>query len=224
MGKYEFPSHDMLVTMNKSQLATLAKRMRSVIISSTAKNGGHLASNLGMVEATIALHRVFDVGHDRLVFDVGHQCYAHKLLTGRADGFSSLRSYGGMSGFPSPLESASDPFYAGHCGASLSAALGLSEYDKMVGSDAFTVAVVGDAAFSNGMIFEAMNNCVGRGLNLIILLNDNTMSIAKSVGGLSSHLKKMRTDTTYFALKHSMKDMLGLVPDTSRTLVVREGS
>ena len=218
MGKYDFPSHDMLVTMNKSQLATLANRMRSVIISSTAKNGGHLASNLGMVEATIALHRVFDVEHDHLVFDVGHQCYAHKLLTGRADGFSSLRSYGGMSGFPSPLESGSDPFYAGHCGASLSAALGLSEYDKMTGSDAFTVAVIGDAAFSNGMVFEAMNNCVGRGLNLIILLNDNTMSIAKSVGGLSSHLKKMRTDTTYFAFKHSMKAMLGRVPVVGRGL------
>ena len=218
MGKYDFPSHDMLVTMNKSQLATLANRMRSVIISSTAKNGGHLASNLGMVEATIALHRVFDAEHDHLVFDVGHQCYAHKLLTGRADGFSSLRSYGGMSGFPSPLESGSDPFYAGHCGASLSAALGLSEYDKMTGSDAFTVAVIGDAAFSNGMVFEAMNNCVGRGLNLIILLNDNTMSIDKSVGGLSSHLKKMRTDTAYFAFKHSMKAMLGRVPVVGRGL------
>lgn len=224
MSRNEFPSREVLLTMNKSQLSALAKKMRSAIVSSTSKNGGHLASNLGMVEATIALHRVFDVGHDHLVFDVGHQCYAHKLLTGRAEGFSSLRCYGGMSGFPSPAESRSDPFYAGHCGAALSAALGLSEHDRMTGSDAFTVAVIGDAAFANGMTFEAMNNCVGKKLNLIILLNDNTMSIAKSVGGLSSHLKKMRTDTAYFAFKHKLKDMLGRVPVVGKGLRERTGN
>ena len=165
-----------------------------------------------MIEATIALHRVFSSPHDSIIFDVGHQCYAHKLLTGRFEKFKTLRSYGGISGFTSPEESEHDRFFAGHCGASLSAALGIAERNRMLGSDAFVVVVIGDASFSNGMVFEAMNNCIGRNLNLIILLNDNKMSISKTVGGLSSHLSKMRTSKQYFAFKHSVKRLLGRIP------------
>ncbi len=198
--------------MSERELLGLAENLREAIIETTSKNGGHLASNLGMIEATIALHRVFSSPHDSIIFDVGHQCYAHKLLTGRCESFDSLRSFGGISGFTSPDESEHDRFFAGHCGASLSAALGIAERNRMLGSDAFVVVVIGDASFSNGMVFEAMNNCIGRKLNLIILLNDNKMSISKTVGGLSSHLSKMRTSKHYFAFKHSVKRFLGRIP------------
>ena len=198
--------------LSERELLGLAGDLREIIIETTSKMGGHLASNLGMIEATIALHRVFDSPRDSIIFDVGHQCYAHKLLTGRYESFGSLRSFGGISGFTSPDESEHDRFFAGHCGASLSAALGIAERNRMLGSDAFVVVVIGDASFSNGMVFEAMNNCIGRKLNLIILLNDNKMSISKTVGGLSSHLSKMRTSRQYFAFKHSVKRFLGRIP------------
>ena len=139
-------------------------------------------------------------------------CIRDRLLTGRYESFGSLRRFGGISGFTSPDESEHDRFFAGHCGASLSATLGIAERNRMLGSDAFVVVVIGDASFSNGLVFEAMNNCIGRKLKLIILLNDNKMSISKTVGGLSSHLSKMRTSRQYFAFKHSVKRFLGRIP------------
>lgn len=201
-----------LKKLNYDELYAYADELRARIIDVASRNGGHLASNLGMIHATIVLHRVFDSPKDKIVFDVGHQCYAHKLITGRNGDFDTLRRYGGISGFTSPSESEHDVFYAGHCGASLSAALGVAEAARMSGSDAYTVAVIGDAAFSNGMIFEAMNNCIDKDLKLIILLNDNEMSISKSVGGLSGHLSNLRTSVSYFALKHSLRGFLGHIP------------
>lgn len=201
-----------LKKLNYDELYAYADELRARIIDVASRNGGHLASNLGMIHATIALHRVFDSPKDKIVFDVGHQCYAHKLITGRNGDFDTLRRYGGISGFTSPSESEHDMFYAGHCGASLSAALGVAEAARMSGSDAYTVAVIGDAAFSNGMIFEAMNNCIDKDLKLVILLNDNEMSISKSVGGLSGHLSNLRISGSYFALKHSLRGFLGHIP------------
>lgn len=201
-----------LKKLNYDELYAYADELRARIIDVASRNGGHLASNLGMIHATIALHRVFDSPKDKIIFDVGHQCYAHKIITGRNGDFDMLRRYGGISGFTSPAESIHDVFYAGHCGASLSAALGVAEAARMSGSDAYTVAVIGDAAFSNGMVFEAMNNCVDKNLRLIILLNDNEMSISKSVGGLSGHLSNLRTSSSYFALKHSLRGFFGHIP------------
>ena len=154
-----------LKLLGEDELPTLCAELREVILETVSKNGGHLASNLGMVEATVALHRVFDSPNDKIVFDVGHQCYAHKLLTGRREKFPTLRKMGGLSGFTNPDESAHDILFEGHSGTSVSAALGIALADKLQGSDAYTVAVVGDGSMTNGMIWEALNNCSHEKLN-----------------------------------------------------------
>ena len=198
--------------LNMQELGQLAEDLREEILSAVSRNGGHLASNLGIVELTIALHRVFDSPDDQIVFDVGHQCYAHKMLTGRREAFSTLRQAGGLSGFTNPKESAHDPFIAGHSGPSIAAALGIAEANKRLGSDHFAVAVVGDGSFTNGMIYEALNSCGGKALNLVIILNDNKMSISQNVGGLSKYFSRIRTSTRYISLKHRLKRFFGKLP------------
>ena len=198
--------------MSPSECKELAQELRERIIASVSKNGGHLASNLGVVEATIALHRVFDSPKDKFLFDVGHQCYAHKILTGRGERFETLRQYGGISGFSNPFESEHDPMYEGHCGTSLSAALGIAEANRMQGKDDYTVAIVGDGALTNGMIYEALNNCGGKDLNLIVLINDNEMSISKNVGGLHRYMSKIRTSKRYFHFKKGFECFLRKIP------------
>lgn len=201
------------------ELAGLAGELRRTILSTVSQNGGHLSSNLGMVEATIALHKVFDCPRDRIIFDVSHQSYAHKLLTGRYGGFSSLRREGGVSGFSNPAESPCDPCFEGHCGTSISEALAFAEADASEGRDNYTVAVVGDGAFTNGMIYEALNNCADKDLRLIILLNDNEMSISKNIGGLNKSFRRMRSSAGYFRLKHGLQKVLRKIPLLGRATI-----
>jgi len=198
--------------LNNQELGKLAEELREEILSTVCRNGGHLASNLGIVELTIALHRVFDSPKDQIVFDVGHQCYAHKLLTGRGERFSTLRKAGGLSGFTNPGESEHDTFIAGHSGPSVAAALGIATANKRMGCKDFAVAVVGDGSFTNGMIYEALNSCDEKGLNLVIILNDNKMSISQNVGGLSKYFSKIRTSTRYISFKHRAKQFFGKLP------------
>lgn len=201
-----------LRSMSMEQLKKLAAEIRQKIIRTVLENGGHLASNLGMVEATIALHRTFSSPRDSIIFDVGHQCYAHKLLCGRAEEFSTLRREGGVSGFTCPDESEHDKVFAGHSGSSLSAAIGIAEANRIAGSDAYAVAVIGDGSFTNGMIYEAMNCCAGRKLRLIILLNDNEMSISKNVGGLSRYFSTIRVSGRYYALRRRIRRRICAIP------------
>lgn len=198
--------------MTYAELDELSSEIRETIINTVSANGGHLASNLGTVEATIALHRVFNAPDDKIIFDVSHQCYAHKLLTGRQAEFSSLRKHNGISGFTNPSESAYDTVIAGHSGTSLSTALGFAQAAKINGDDKWAVAVIGDGSFTNGMAYEALNNCGNTGLNLIILLNDNEMSISKNVGGMHHSLSTIRTSKRYFAFKHVVKKVCMSIP------------
>lgn len=198
--------------MSSDELLALSKDIRERIIHTVSQNGGHLASNLGMVEATIALHKTFDLDKDKIIFDVGHQCYTHKLLTGRGTQFGTLRQYNGLSGFCNRFESDYDVLNEGHCGTSISAALGIAEANKLQGSDVYTVAVVGDGALTNGMIYEALNNCADKQLKLIILINDNEMSISRNVGGLHSYLSSIRTSKRYFSFKRTFEGMLNHIP------------
>ena len=194
-------------------LPRIAQEIREQIIDTVSKNGGHLASNLGMVEATISLHRVFSSPNDRLIFDVGHQAYAHKIITQkeRNISFDTLRTYGGASGFTSASESIHDSFFAGHSGTSISSALGIAEANRLNGDDSYTIAIIGDGSFTNGMAYEALNNASARGLRLIILVNDNEMSISQNVGGLAKYLSKIRVSRGYFRFKRGAK-RIGFFP------------
>ncbi len=195
------------------ELSSLAEEIRSVIIDTVSSGGGHLASNLGIVETTLALHRVFSTPEDKIIFDVSHQSYAHKLITGRYDRFETLRKYGGISGFTDRNESEYDTVTVGHSGSSVSTALGIAEANKASGNKNYTVAVVGDGSFTNGMIYEAINTCAdSKKLNLLIILNDNEMSIAKNVGGMTQYLSRVRTSRSYLNLKHSVENTLMKIP------------
>lgn len=205
--------------LDKAQLKELSAEIRRTILDTVSKNGGHLASNLGVVEATIALHKVFDTPDDRIIFDVSHQCYAHKLLTGRYKNFFTLRQTGGVSGFSNPLESKYDPLYEGHCGTSISQALAFSAADALDGKKTYTVAVVGDGAFTNGMIYEALNNCADTALRLIILLNDNEMCISENIGGLNKLFRRMRSSSGYFRFKHGLQRVLRKIPVLGKALI-----
>ena len=187
------------------ELNSVSDEVRQKIIETVSKNGGHLASNLGMVEPTVALHRVFDSPNDKFVFDVGHQCYAHKIITGRDDVFSSLRQFNGISGFPNRKESEHDVLNEGHSGTSISAALGIAEANKLMGKNDYTVAIIGDGSLTNGMVYEALNNCANKELRLIILVNDNEMSISKNVGGLHNYFSNLRASKRYFIFKRRLK-------------------
>lgn len=198
--------------LNEAQLPTLCEEIREQIISTVSSNGGHLASNLGVVELTVALHRVFTLPQDSIVWDVGHQSYAHKLLTGRADRFSTLRTEGGLSGFPSREESDCDPFTTGHSSASISSALGISAANKLSGRDGHVVAVIGDGALTGGLAFEGLNNAGRLRRNMIVILNDNTMSISKNVGSIARYLAQVRTKPGYLNAKDSIEKTLCRIP------------
>ena len=191
----------------------LAKEIRHFLVSKVSKTGGHLASNLGVVELTIALHLVLDFPEDKLVWDVGHQAYTHKILTGRKEGFDSLRQFGGMSGFPKIKESACDAFDVGHSSTSISAAIGLCEARDRKGDNNKVFAVIGDGALSGGMAYEALNNAARMKSNLVIVLNDNDMSITENVGGMANYLGKIRTGTNYKHLKESVETALRNIPE-----------
>ncbi len=205
--------------LNPAEITALCGEIREEILTAVAKNGGHLASNLGIVETTVALHRVFDAPRDAIVFDVGHQCYAHKILTGRRAGFADLRKYGGMSGFPRREESEYDPLSAGHSGPALSCAIGMAEANRQAGRDAWVVAVIGDASFGCGMVYEALQNCAKRGLKLLIVLNDNEMSISKNVGALSDYFTKIRLSRGYFSFKHTVHKICARIPVLGRGVI-----
>ncbi len=198
--------------LSLSESEALCAEMRREILHTVSQNGGHLASNLGIVEATLVLHQVFHSPEDKILFDVGHQCYPHKLLTGRYERFGTLRTYGGLSGFPSRAESEHDIMVEGHSGTSISAALGIAEANKRLGTGAYTIAVVGDGALTNGMIYEALNNAADRDVNLIIVINDNEMSISPNIGGLHRYLSRIRTSKKYFRLKRGMEKFLVKIP------------
>jgi len=199
--------------MSQDDLARLAQEIRALITKAVAARGGHLASNLGVVDLTVALHRVFDFSHDRLVWDVGHQCYAHKILTGRREGFAEhLRVAGGVSGFPNPAESPYDLFRTGHAGASISTALGLALAEKVAGSDRRTVAVIGDGAIGTGLALEGLNHAGDVGANLLVVLNDNQMAISRTVGALARYLTRMRTMPAYDNLKSEVREVLDRLP------------
>ncbi len=195
----------------ESELSVLASEIRNELLQTVSKNGGHLASNLCIVELTIALHRVFNSPEDKIIFDVGHQSYVHKLLTGRREEFNTLRTWGGISGFPKISESEHDAFGAGHSSTSISAAAGIAVANTLSGSDAYTIAVVGDGAFTGGMIYEALNNCADKE-KLIIVLNDNDMSISPNVGGMSRYFSKVRSSAKYFKFKNSVKKFFRKTP------------
>lgn len=209
-----------LQDMKGAELDALAAEIREKILSCVSETEGHLASNLGMVEATIALHRAFDSPRDAIVFDVGHQAYAHKLLTGRYKEFDTIRQFGGISGFTNREESDHDVLTAGHSGSALPTALGIARAAAMEGSDRYAVAVVGDGSFTNGMVYETLNCCADEGLRLIILLNDNEMSISKNVGGISRYFSRMRTSRRYFAFKRRLQTGLRKLPYAGEAMIM----
>ena len=190
----------------------LASEIRSCIIESVSEHGGHLASNLGVVELTMALHLCMDFPNDKLIWDVGHQAYTHKLLTGRKEDFSGLRTFGGMSGFPKHKESPCDAFDTGHSSTSISAALGYARARDLKGEDRTVVAVIGDGSLTGGMAYEALNNVSHLKSNMIIVLNDNKMSISENVGGLSKHLTALRTRESYMDFKMDVEKKLKQIP------------
>ncbi|MBN1418363.1 MAG: 1-deoxy-D-xylulose-5-phosphate synthase, partial [Planctomycetes bacterium] len=200
------------------ELEALAEEIRGEIVRVVDRNGGHLGSNLGVVELTLALHRTFDFRQDRLVWDVSHQSYAHKLVTGRRRDFDGLRQFGGLSGFTSRRESPYDLFDAGHAGTAVSTALGLAVADAMRGRDARAVAVVGDAAMGCGSTFEALNHAGGRKERILVVLNDNRMSISRTVGALSQYLNRMRTQPLYRDIKKEVREILGRIPVLGRSV------
>ena len=207
--------------LSNEELNELADEIRRYMITTVSKNGGHLASNLGVVEMTIALHRVFDFDVDRLVFDVGHQSYVHKLLTGRAEEFDTLRKRGGIAGFPKTAESKYDAFNTGHSSTSVSAAIGIMRADEINGISRHVVALIGDGALTGGMAYEALDDVGQQRLPLIVVLNDNEMSISGNVGGLSRHLAKMRTARGYQSFKRGFSAFLKHIPLIGKWLSAR---
>ena len=199
------------------EMPCLAEEIRTSLVETVSKTGGHLASNLGVVELTLAIHRVFSTPHDHVIFDVGHQCYVHKMLTGRYERMETIRQAGGIGGFPKREESEHDCFGTGHSSTSLSAALGFAISDKLCRSDAYTVAVIGDGAYTGGMIHEALNNC-RKDLNLIIIMNENEMSISKNIGRFATNLAKLRTRSGYFKTKRATGKILRHIPLIGRPL------
>ncbi|MBR4664113.1 MAG: 1-deoxy-D-xylulose-5-phosphate synthase, partial [Lentisphaeria bacterium] len=200
------------------QLPQLCRELREEIVDAVSHNGGHLAPNLGVVELTVALHRVFDLPKDKILWDVGHQTYAHKLLTGRRDRFATIRRYHGLSGFPSPEESEYDPFVSGHAGTSISAALGFEAANENLGRDGRVVAVIGDGSLICGLSMEALNNVRSTCKNLIIVINDNKMSISRSVGAIPNYLNRIITGYSYNRFKAFAKMALRKLPASSEII------
>lgn len=198
--------------LNEEELETLRVEIRQFLVESIAQTGGHLASNLGVVELTMALHLSFDPAVDKIIWDVGHQSYTHKILTGRKNGFATLREYGGMSGFPNTRESETDGFNTGHSSTSISVGLGLAEAREITGEHYHVISVIGDGALTGGMAFEALNNASRLKSNYIIVLNDNQMSISENVGGLNRYLSNFRTADAYMDLKDGVIQSLSKIP------------
>ena len=201
-----------LKNMTPAQVEELIPRLREQIVDTVAQTGGHLASNLGVVELTVALHRVFDSPKDKLLFDVGHQCYAHKIITGRGEQMHGLRQFGGIAGFPKREESPHDAYGTGHASTAMSAALGFARARDLQGGDEHVVVVVGDGAFTGGMCYEALNDAGSRRSRLIVILNDNQMSISPNVGAVSNHLTKLRTSRGWLEAKRAVAEVLLKTP------------
>jgi 1-deoxy-D-xylulose-5-phosphate synthase len=208
--------HD-LKRLDSEELGTLGEEIRQEILATVSKNGGHLASNLGTVELTIALHYVFDLPRDKLIWDVGHQSYAHKLLTGRRDRFHTLRQYEGVSGFPKRDESPYDAFDSGHSGTSISAALGMAEAKRHKGDEGRAIAIIGDGSMTTGLAFEGLNQAGHIDQDLIVILNDNEMSISQNVGALSSYLNRLMTGQFVNRFRDEMKDFLETIPSIGKS-------
>lgn len=214
----EIESPRALREMSIDEMYALAGQIRAELIATVARRGGHLASNLGVVELTLALHRVFDLATDRLVFDVGHQSYVHKLLTGRYAQFHTLRTYGGLSGFPKRSESVYDAFETGHASTAISAALGLARARDQLGQRHQVIALVGDGAMTGGLCYEALNDAGNSKTPMIVILNDNEMSIARNVGALSQHLTHLRASRGWNDTKHAVRTGLRRIPVVGRPL------
>lgn len=204
--------HQDLIKLNKSQRLQLCSEIRDFIISNVSKTGGHVSSNMGVVELTVALETVFDTSVDRLVFDVGHQSYIHKLLTGRQADFSTLRQFGGMAGFPKPSESDTDAFVAGHASSSVSIALGMARARTLQNQDYHVIALMGDGAATGGMAYEGLSDAAVSKEPLIVVLNDNALSIDQNVGGMASHLRQLRSKEKYWGMKRSYRKMILKIP------------
>ena len=198
--------------LNIDELDALCGEIRETMIDSVSKTGGHLASNLGVVELTVALHKVFNSPNDQIVFDVGHQCYTHKLLTGRKADFSTLRQEGGISGFTRRNESEHDIFSSGHSSTSISSAIGLAKAKSLKGEKGKVIAVIGDGALTGGLAYEALNNSGNESSNLVVILNDNEMSISKNVGSMAKNLTTIRTSPKYFRFKSKMSRFIAKIP------------
>ena len=210
LGKINSPEE--LKKLSSEELNILCSEIREEIMNTVSLNGGHLSSNLGVVELTVALHRAFNAPDDAIIFDVGHQCYTHKLLTGRYKAFHTLRQKDGISGFMRPEESAYDPFVTGHSSNSVSAACGIAKANTMAGNDNYTVAVIGDGALTGGLAFEGLNNAASNHDRLILILNDNKMSISKNVGALARSLSRVRTNIVYYRIKNVVERFISRIP------------
>ena len=217
LTEHKFP--DDLKTMDYDQLELLSYELRDFLVESVSKTGGHLASNLGIVELTIALHRCFDTPVDKLIFDVGHQSYVHKILTGRMEGFENLRKHGGLSGFPKACESEYDVFDTGHSSTSISLGLGLAAARDLSGDDYRVVSVIGDGAMTGGLAYEALNNAGSMNTNIIVILNDNGMSISQNIGGLSRSLGRITSTDKYLHMKTRVKKGISKVPVVGESVV-----
>ncbi len=207
--------HDDLIALNNTDRLELCREIREFLVAHVAKTGGHLASNLGVVELTVAIETVFDTRKDRLVFDVGHQSYVHKLLTGRQADFVHLRQFGGIAGFPKPSESDTDAFVAGHASSSVSIALGMARARTLQNADYEVVALMGDGAATGGMAYEGLNDAAVSKEPMIVILNDNEMSIDRNVGGMAKHLSRLRTKERYLGMKESYRSFLSRIPGGS---------
>ena len=201
-----------LKKLNISEVNILCDEIRNKIITTVSLNGGHLASNLGSVELTVAIHRAYNAPQDAVIFDVGHQCYTHKLLTGRYDAFDTIRKEGGISGFMRPMESEYDPFVTGHSSNSISAAYGIYRAKCLSGQGGTAVAVIGDGALTGGMAYEALNNVGCAKSNFTVILNDNKMSISKNVGAMSRLLTRLRNKPYYHLIKFAVSDFIAKIP------------
>ncbi len=197
-----------LKSLDEAQLETLAAEIRDELVTTVSETGGHLAPNLGVVELTLGVHRALDCPADRIFFDVGHQSYVHKLLTGRRERFGTLRQYGGVCGFPKRSESVYDAFDSGHASDSLSVALGAALARDARGTDETILAIIGDGSMTGGMAFEALNHIGHLGTKIVIVLNDNEMSISENVGALASYLARVRLDPRYVKLRDEMESRL----------------
>ena len=205
--------------LTSEELKVLPDEIRQFLIDTISHTGGHLASNLGAVELTMALHLCFDPEKDKIIWDVGHQSYTHKILTGRKDEFATLRSFGGLAGFPKRDESNCDAFGVGHSSTSISAGLGFAHARDLNKDDYSVISVIGDGSMTGGMVYEAFNNAATIKSNFIIVLNDNNMSISENVGGMSNHLSHLRTSSKYTGLKEGVQNTLEKIPGVGDQMV-----